>query len=47
MAAEILQALHHGPAPLVLPNAWDPVSAAASLHTHFTNALRNLLPTLG
>lgn len=27
MTAEIFRALHHGPAPLVLPNAWDPVSA--------------------
>lgn len=27
MTAETLRALHHGPAPLVLPNAWDPVSA--------------------
>ncbi|HEU4947867.1 MAG TPA: isocitrate lyase/phosphoenolpyruvate mutase family protein [Kribbella sp.] len=27
MAAEAFRALHHGPTPLVLPNAWDPVSA--------------------
>jgi 2-methylisocitrate lyase-like PEP mutase family enzyme len=27
MTAETFRALHHGPAPLVLPNAWDPVSA--------------------
>ncbi len=26
-AAETFRAMHHGPAPLVLPNAWDPVSA--------------------
>ncbi|WP_020386432.1 isocitrate lyase/PEP mutase family protein [Kribbella catacumbae] len=25
--AETFRALHHGPTPLVLPNAWDPVSA--------------------
>jgi 2-methylisocitrate lyase-like PEP mutase family enzyme len=25
--AEAFRALHHGPTPLVLPNAWDPVSA--------------------
>jgi 2-methylisocitrate lyase-like PEP mutase family enzyme len=28
-AAERLRAMHHGPRPLVLPNAWDPVSARA------------------
>ncbi|GAA1550250.1 isocitrate lyase/phosphoenolpyruvate mutase family protein [Kribbella sancticallisti] len=27
MTAESFRALHHGPVPLVLPNAWDPVSA--------------------
>ena len=27
MTAEAFRALHHGPAPLILPNAWDPVSA--------------------
>jgi len=26
-SAETFRALHHGPTPLVLPNAWDPVSA--------------------
>jgi 2-methylisocitrate lyase-like PEP mutase family enzyme len=25
--AEAFRALHHGPTPLILPNAWDPVSA--------------------
>ncbi|TCO18524.1 phosphoenolpyruvate phosphomutase-like protein [Kribbella steppae] len=25
--AELFRALHHGGTPLVLPNAWDPVSA--------------------
>ncbi|TDU82277.1 2-methylisocitrate lyase-like PEP mutase family enzyme [Kribbella voronezhensis] len=25
--AELFRALHHGPDPLILPNAWDPVSA--------------------
>ncbi len=25
--AEVLRALHHGPSPLILPNAWDVVSA--------------------
>jgi 2-methylisocitrate lyase-like PEP mutase family enzyme len=29
MTAEAFRALHHGPVPLVLPNAWDPVSARA------------------
>lgn len=27
MTAETFRALHHGPTPLILPNAWDPVSA--------------------
>ncbi|GAA2835101.1 isocitrate lyase/PEP mutase family protein [Kribbella solani] len=27
MTAELFRALHHGGTPLVLPNAWDPVSA--------------------
>jgi 2-methylisocitrate lyase-like PEP mutase family enzyme len=27
MSAQAFRALHHGPTPLVLPNAWDPVSA--------------------
>ncbi|HEY3556893.1 MAG TPA: isocitrate lyase/phosphoenolpyruvate mutase family protein [Kribbella sp.] len=27
MSAELFRALHHGGTPLVLPNAWDPVSA--------------------
>jgi 2-methylisocitrate lyase-like PEP mutase family enzyme len=27
MTAEAFRALHHGSAPLILPNAWDPVSA--------------------
>ncbi|NEA34697.1 isocitrate lyase/phosphoenolpyruvate mutase family protein [Streptomyces sp. SID13031] len=27
--AEAFRALHHGPTPLILPNAWDPVSARA------------------
>jgi len=25
--AELFRALHHGGTPLILPNAWDPVSA--------------------
>ncbi|WP_112239797.1 isocitrate lyase/PEP mutase family protein [Kribbella monticola] len=25
--AELFRAMHHGPEPLILPNAWDPVSA--------------------
>ena len=25
--AELFRAMHHGPDPLILPNAWDPVSA--------------------
>jgi 2-methylisocitrate lyase-like PEP mutase family enzyme len=29
MTAEAFRAMHHGPTPLVLPNAWDPVSARA------------------
>jgi 2-methylisocitrate lyase-like PEP mutase family enzyme len=27
MTAEAFRALHYGPTPLVLPNAWEPVSA--------------------
>ncbi|TCM37521.1 isocitrate lyase/phosphoenolpyruvate mutase family protein [Kribbella sp. VKM Ac-2568] len=29
MTAVAFRAMHHGPTPLVLPNAWDPVSARA------------------
>ena len=33
--AERLRALHHGPGPLVLPNAWDAETARAVVHAGF------------
>jgi 2-methylisocitrate lyase-like PEP mutase family enzyme len=33
--AEWLRAMHHGPRPLVLPNAWDPASARAFAEAGF------------